>query len=211
MSTMGRNRPHVSAANHPETDLALVQRVAHKDRKAFESLYYAYHRRIFQFVLRLVRRADVADEVVNDVMFVVWERAAAFKGQSRVSTWILGIAYRKALKGLQRLKLRSHADVDIEDALAEASLADEATNPESALDHSILLDHLERGIEALSPEHQSVVELTALGYSYAAISEIVGCPTNTVKTRMFHARRRLKGYLADAAANPTTDSTGETR
>src|SRR6201981_2698462 len=77
-----------------ETDL--IARIAEGDRKAFEELYYLYHRRLARFLTRLTRRYDIAEEVVNDTFWVVWRKASSFRGDSQPSTWILGIAYRKA-------------------------------------------------------------------------------------------------------------------
>src|SRR5215469_9860381 len=77
-------------------EVDLVARVAEGDRKAFEELYYLYHRRLARFLTRLTKRYDVAEEVVNDTFWVVWRKAKTFRGDSQPSTWILGIAYRKA-------------------------------------------------------------------------------------------------------------------
>ena len=77
-------------------EMDLIARVGEGDRKAFEELYYLYHRRLARFLTRLTRRYDIAEEVVNDTFWVVWRKAKSFRGDSQPSTWILGIAYRKA-------------------------------------------------------------------------------------------------------------------
>jgi RNA polymerase sigma-70 factor (ECF subfamily) len=86
----------------PDDELALLRRVATKDRKAFEALYHLYYRRLFGYLLKLTRRAELVEEVLNDVMLAIWKGAATFDGRSRPSTWIFGIAYHKALKALSR-------------------------------------------------------------------------------------------------------------
>src|SRR5947199_7224448 len=83
-------------------ELTLLRRVATKDRRAFEALYHLYYRRLFGYLLKLTRRADLVEEVLNDVMLAIWKGAASFDGRSRPSTWIFGIAYHKALKALAR-------------------------------------------------------------------------------------------------------------
>src|SRR4051812_19615310 len=83
-------------------ELTLLRRVATKDRKAFEALYHLYYRRLFGYLLKLTRRAELVEEVLNDVMMAIWKGAASFDGRSRPSTWIFGIAYHKALKALAR-------------------------------------------------------------------------------------------------------------
>src|SRR5581483_10767316 len=62
----------------------------------FEELYNLYHRRLARFLTRLTRRYDIAEEVINDTFWIVWRKAGDFRGDSQPSTWILGIAYRKA-------------------------------------------------------------------------------------------------------------------
>src|SRR4029077_21080493 len=74
----------------------LIARVAQGDRRAFEELYNLYHRRMARFLTRLTHRYDVAEEIINDTFWVVWRKAGEFRGDSQPSTWILGIAYRKA-------------------------------------------------------------------------------------------------------------------
>lgn len=188
------------AAPEPHEDRCLLSQVAQQDRRAFEVLYRRYYRRIFQFVARLVRHEDVAEEVVSDVMFAVWKGAATFAGSSSVSTWLLGIAYRQAMKSLDRNRRHSRTDCN-EELLAETVDARPAADPESA---AIIHDEdarLQQAIGTLADHHRVVVELTAMGHSYGEIAEVVGCPENTVKTRMFHARQLLRRFLERAGGN----------
>jgi RNA polymerase sigma-70 factor (ECF subfamily) len=189
---------------HPEPpsstaadDLALLSRVAVGDRDAFRRLYAQYHRRLHRFLMRLTRQRPLTEEVINDTMMVVWQHAGDFRGASRVSTWILGIAYRRALKTLERSRNASAQDTIV----AAATLPD-----------GLLLDALSQGTEThdwidtalaqLSPEHRMVIELAYfLGLSCEEIAEIVGCPLGTVKTRMFYGRERLRQVLT-ALASP---------
>jgi RNA polymerase sigma-70 factor, ECF subfamily len=173
----------------PNDELALLRRVAAKDRKAFEALYHLFYRRLFGYLLKLTRRADLVEEVLNDVMLAVWRGAPGFDGRSRASTWIFGIAYHKALKALAR---RPEAAADDGDRLEPV----DAEEPESLAARRELAGVLGRALGALPPEQRAVVELTYYyGLAYQEIAEIVGCPVNTVKTRMFHARRRLRELL----------------
>src|SRR5262245_55029083 len=153
-------------------DLALLSRVSEGDRDAFRRLYSHYHRRLHRFLMRLTRERQLTEEVINDTMMVVWQHAADFRGASRVSTWILGIAYRRALKTLERTRNTSAQDVIV----AAASAPD-----------GVLLDALGHGAEThdwidaaltrLSAEHRMVIELAYfLGLSCEEIAEIVGCP-----------------------------------
>ncbi|XOV87167.1 MAG: RNA polymerase sigma factor [Pseudomonadota bacterium] len=173
-----------------QTDLELLQRVATRDRIAFEALYARYYPQLSRYLARLLRRPELVEEIVNDTMFVVWEKAGVFEGRSKVSTWVIGIAYLKGIKALDRLKTMPD-QVGI--SLPETEELEETNDLISKLG----LDQWVRaGLDLISPDQRSVIELTYFsGCSYQEIAEIMDCPVNTVKTRMFHARRRLAKLL----------------
>src|SRR5690242_6559088 len=81
-----------------DDDLTLLQRIVGKDRHAFETLYSRYARRLYGYLSKFIKQQELIEEVLDDVMFVVWQNAARFDYTSRLSTWIFGIAYHKALK-----------------------------------------------------------------------------------------------------------------
>jgi len=171
----------------------LIARVADHDLRAFEQLYRAYHARLTRFLDRMTRRRAVIEEVLNDTMLVVWNRSDTFNGRSKVCTWIFAIAYRKALKALQR------HDEAVEDAEPDQRAASD-DGPERQMQQRQASMGLVRALDALSIDHRMVVELSYFhGMGYREIAEIVDCPVDTVKTRMFHARRRLRTLLAGDA------------
>ncbi|MGE5117544.1 MAG: RNA polymerase sigma factor [Betaproteobacteria bacterium] len=168
----------------------LVGAVARGERPAFDALYRAYYPRLTRFLDRMLRRPALVEEVLDDTMLVVWRAAQRYNGTSKVSTWIFAIAYRTALKALRRL------DEPVEDAAADARPTSEP-GPEQQLDQRQVRELLARALGALSAPQRAVVELTYFhGIGYREIAAIVDCPVDTVKTRMFHARRRLKSLLA---------------
>lgn len=172
----------------PECDpeAILIARVAVREQAAFAELYGIYRRRLARFLGRFLASPDTIDEIINDVMFVVWQNASRFELRSKVSTWIFGIAWRKALKALERQQ-RSAAPQASPDDIGKC---DEAV---SALETR---EWLGRALARLGPDQRLVVELTFFaGCSYQEIAEIADCPVNTVKTRMFHARHRLRDIL----------------
>jgi len=178
-----------------DSEIHLLRRVGARDRKAFEALYHAYYRRLFAYLLKVMRRADLVEEVLNDVMLAIWKGAAGFDGRSRPSTWIFGIAYHKALKALARRSARAMESTDTDREPAEPVDSEE---PESLLARRELATVLGQALRALPAEQRTVVELTYYyGLPYQEIAEIMGCPVNTVKTRMFHARRRLRELLPE--------------
>jgi RNA polymerase sigma-70 factor (ECF subfamily) len=169
-----------------DAETALVARVAAREQAAFAELYGSYRRRLARFLGRFLASPDTIDEIINDVMFVVWQDASRFELRSKVSTWIFGIAWRKALKALERQK--RHA--------APQLSPDEIERPDEAASALENREWLGRALDRLSADQRLVVELTFFaGCSYQEIAEIADCPVNTVKTRMFHARHRLRDIL----------------
>ena len=175
-----------SAAREAE----LIARVARQDRRAFEELYNLYHRRLARFLTRLTRRYDLAEEIINDTFWVVWRGAGDFRGESQPSTWILGIAYRKA-----RNAFRSAARARARENLSPPSFPLTTEEPARAEE---LRDWLAHALNELPVEQRLAVELCyELGHSCEEISKIMGCPVNTVKTRLFHARAKLQKRLPE--------------
>jgi len=172
------------------SDEALLERVVARDVRAFETLYRKHHGRLVGLVTRLTRRAELGDEVANEAMLVLWQRAPDFRGASRVSTWLCGIAYRLALKRLARDSRRPETVEIAEDHGVDTR------SPEHAYAEVQSHDRLRRAIAALPPAQRAVVDLTfAEGCSYPEIAELLDLPLGTVKTRMFHARTRLRHAL----------------
>lgn len=177
----------------PPSETALFEAVRLGDRASFEELYHLYYRRLYGYLLRIAGRPELVEECINEVMFIVWKDAQRFRGQSRLSTWIFGIAYRQAMKLLQRTE-REERELPV-----EAVEAPPPKDPSAELDRRQLRWTLDKALAKLSPEHRAVVELTFFhDHSYREVAAIVGCPVNTVKTRMFHARRKLRHFLQPA-------------
>lgn len=169
-------------------DVGLLVAVRAGDLRAFERLYRRYQPRLARFVANIVRSTPVVEEVVNDTLMVVWQRPHSFAGASKFSTWLYAIAYRKALRARHRRPLPQD-----DPALLITSEAE----PDHALVRERARAVLLEAMRALSPEHRTVVDLTYFHESgYREIAEIMNCPVDTVKTRMFHARRHLRRKLA---------------
>lgn len=188
-----RRQPVASdpAAAADALELALLDGVKRGRLADFETLYRLYHPRLTRFLSHMLRQRELVDEVLDDTLLVVWQGADTFAGRSKLSTWIFGIAYRKALKAIER-----------QDPPVDTADWDEATPAEDGPEHKLNLAQLRRRLLAalaeLSPEHRAVVELCYFSdMAYGEIAEVVGCPPETVKTRMFYARRRLRTLLDD--------------
>jgi RNA polymerase sigma-70 factor, ECF subfamily len=169
-----------------EHDNELLAAIAAGNRRALEELYLAYHRRLARFLSRFTPRYENVEEIINDTFMVVWQSAADFRHASQVSTWIIGIAYRTALKSVRRQK--NHT--------AARSLQE---YPEQTVDPTIdaeTQDWLTHGLNQLPVEQRLTLELAYhMGHSLEEIATITGCPVGTVKARMFHAREKLRQYL----------------
>jgi RNA polymerase sigma-70 factor (ECF subfamily) len=169
-----------------EHDSELLAAVAAGSRRALEELYLAYHRRLARFLSRFTPRYENVEEIINDTFLAVWQSAKDFRHASQVSTWIIGIAYRTALKSLRRQK--NHA--------AARSLDE---YPEQTIDPTFeteVQDWLEHGLNRLPVEQRLTLELAYhMGHSLEEIAAITECPVGTVKARMFHAREKLRQYL----------------
>jgi RNA polymerase sigma-70 factor (ECF subfamily) len=189
-------QPLSVVAARDETDQQLLARVAAQDREAFRELYISYHRRLSRFLMRLTNRYEIAEEIINDTLWIVWRQAGSFRYESRVSTWILGIAYRRTLKALRhRDPPAGFQAVPIDEELLLAP--DDAAKSEV---HEWIL----QGLNQLPLEQRMVVEFAYdLGHSCEEIAAIMACPVNTVKTRLFHARRKLRQILPGLAGLET--------
>ncbi len=190
--------PRSATGSLPEDDdRRLMARVAAKDQRAFTLLYQRYAPRLGRFLSKSLRSHTLVNETLNDTMLVLWRKASQFDpDRARFSTWLFGIAHHAGLQALARSAKESGTPLPIGEEREHAE-------PESTDDpaRTVLGWELGRELMAalrqLSPEHRTVIELTFVeGFSYPQIASIVGCPENTVKTRMFHARRRLAQLLS---------------
>ena len=178
--------------NDEERDV--LTRVADGDRDAMTRLFAIYHRRLFNFVYRLTSSFSITDELVNDIMLLVWQKASTFRGESRVSTWIFGIAYRQTMRRVTRKQLETSSSIDVDNFPADGNGTAETE------------DWILHGLHKLPAAQQlAIVLVFYLGLTYEETAAVAGCPVNTIKTRMFHARRKLKEYL-QAAASPSQSS-----
>jgi len=168
----------------------LLVAVAAGNRRALEELYLAYHRRLARFLSRFTPRYENVEEIINDTFLAVWQSAKDFRHASQVSTWIIGIAYRTALKSLRRQKRHT----------AAGSLDD---FPEQTVDPTFeteIQDWLKHGLNQLPVEQRLTLELAYhMGHSLEEIAAITECPVGTVKARMFHAREKLRRYLPNSS------------
>lgn len=169
----------------------LLQRIASQhDTQALEQLYAIYRPRLAGFLRRMTDDDDRISELINEAMFCVWKNAAQFKGSAKVSTWIFTIAYREFCRVLKKEGKQSR----IVDSIANEQLGlDELSQ---AFDGTAQVESgelIHTALEALPLEQRMAIELRYfLGKSMSEIAQIAGCPQNTVKTRVHHAKKKLR-------------------
>jgi RNA polymerase sigma-70 factor, ECF subfamily len=178
------------------SDDMLLESIADGNRTAMHILYCRHNVRVYRFILRIVRDATTAEDLVSQVFLDVWRTASQFQGRSQVSTWLLSIARFKALTAMRQ---RRFEDIDQEDV---RQIPDESDTPETSLDRNDTSAILRACVAKLSPAHREII--TLVYYHEKSVEEvgaIIGIPQSTVKTRMFYARKQLADLLRGAGVD----------
>jgi RNA polymerase sigma-70 factor (ECF subfamily) len=185
---MHRRHPRVATPASELAEAACLAAIAAGDVAAFERLYRALYPRLFRFVLRVTGRLDGVEDVLSETMLAVWRGAAGYRGDTRASAWVFGIAYRQAVQALRRRGVAPDRP---------ASEPADSACTEAAADAAALRQALRTALAALPADQRAAVDLTFYhGCSCGEVAAILGCPVGTVKSRMFQARMRLRPLLA---------------
>lgn len=172
----------------------LLERIGRQDQSAFRELYKAFSRRVFTYVLNMVKDHGRAEEILVDTMYEVWRAPARFRGDSQFGTWLIGIARNKALM-VYRSRRADEVHDDLDD-IAETKASDSPDAFAQLADKQRSQGVL-HCMGKLSDEHRECMHLVFFeGLSLAEIASVQGCPENTVKTRLFHARQNIKKCLS---------------
>jgi RNA polymerase sigma-70 factor, ECF subfamily len=155
---------------------------------------FARHRTpVYRWLLRFVGNETIAEDLLSDVFFDVWQQAGRFEGRSAVATWLLSIARFKALSARRR---RTDAELD---ETIEATIADSADNAEVLLEKQHQGAVVRQALTKLSTEHREIIDLVY--YHEKSIEEcaqVLAIPAATVKTRLFYARKKLAALVEQA-------------
>ena len=183
----GRRR----SADKETSDQALVSLIAQGDKDAMQVLFGRHNVRVFRFLTRFVDNEATAEDLVSEVFIEVWRNAGQFEARSQVSTWLLAIA-RHQVGSL----LRRHSEAPLDPDMA-MTIADPSDNAETLLDREDRSKIIRRCLTQLSPAHREIIDLVYYHErTIEDVAEIIGVPQNTVKTRMFYARKRIGELLA---------------
>jgi RNA polymerase sigma-70 factor (ECF subfamily) len=173
--------------DYNDRDRTLIAAIAAGDEGAFNEIHARYYQRIANFTRRFTRCSELSAEITNDTLWAIWRGAPGFRGHSKVSTWILGIAChicRKTLKKTSRQEAHEEPMRDLMAAMHEPS-----SEPDDR-------EWIGAALVQLSVDQRTALELFYhCGHSCEEIAERVHCPANTVKTRMHHGRRKLRRLL----------------
>lgn len=177
-------------ADKETSDEVLVGLIGKGNKDAMQALFVRHNLKVFRFLMRFVDNESTAEDLVSEVFIEVWRNAAQFEARSRVSTWLLAIARNKALSALRR---RSTDELDQE---VLEFVEDPNDNPEVALQKVERSELLRDCLKQLSPAHREIIDLVYYHErTIDDVAEIIGVPQNTVKTRMFYARKRIAELL----------------
>ncbi|MEZ5657457.1 MAG: sigma-70 family RNA polymerase sigma factor [Burkholderiaceae bacterium] len=167
---------------------ALLERIGRRDESALRELHDRLARRIFLFAMARLRNEEAAETVMTDTLFEIWKHPDRFRGESRFSTWVLGIAKYKVLTAL-RASEDFHEDVDdYAETLADPD-ADVAGDIQAQQESLVLRDCIEK----LNDAQREAIQLVFFeGLALGEIAQVQSVPEGTVKTRLFHARKNLK-------------------
>jgi RNA polymerase sigma-70 factor, ECF subfamily len=173
------------------TDENLIKAIAAGNQLAMRTLYARHHVQIYHFIVRLGCDTDHAEDVVSEVFLTVWRQAGTFESRSQVSTWIMSIARFKALTAISR---RREPQLDEE---SMEMVLDDADTPEQTVLHTDRRAQLRSCIAQMSPDHREVIDLVYYhDLTVEEVAKLLNIPKNTVKTRMFYARKHLARLLA---------------
>jgi RNA polymerase sigma-70 factor (ECF subfamily) len=182
-------KPRVAAAER--SDQALVQAIAAGDKQALQVLFGRHNVRVYRFILRFLNDESTAEDLVSEVFFDVWRQAERFECRSQVSTWLMAIARNKALSVLRRRQ------TEVLDEEVAEFIEDTADTPEVSIQKKQQTAVLRDCLTQLSPAHREIIDLVYYHEkSIDEVAQIIGVPQNTVKTRMFYARKRVGELLS---------------
>ena len=177
-----------------------MAQIATGEQAALRTLFTRHYSRVYRFVSRFVKDRDAVEEVVNDTFLIAWQQAPRFEGRSRVATWLLGIARYRALGAV---KARQAHPESMEQH--EATLVDPSERVDARMQREDSSDYLKRCLAMLPREQALLIELHYFSdKSLKESAALTGVPLNTIKTRMFLARKKLATMLV----NEDSDSAG---
>ena len=167
-------------------NLDLLKKVCGGDEKAFRQLYDLTHKRVYFYLYRLVHGKQMAEDILVETYSEVWRCAKKFRGNSAVTTWIMGIARNLAMNELGKSK--THENIDDFPNLSSGVVPDAEPMDRQRL--------LKEAMIKLPLKHREILDLVFFhDLTYPEVSRMLNVPVNTVKTRVFYAKETLRNAL----------------
>jgi len=175
------------------TDLDLLKACVPENEEAFAALYQRYEKRVFQYLMTVVNDATLAEETLVEVMLALWKGLKTFQGQSKVSTWIFGIAHHKAVDALRKVTSQQRGGTPLHEI---AETAESEHNPYEEAQQQRMATLTNQALTTLTPDHREIIHMAFYEeLSYPEIADLLHIPVNTVKTRVYYAKQQLKKSL----------------
>ncbi|MEN3033574.1 MAG: RNA polymerase sigma factor [Aquificaceae bacterium] len=170
----------------------IIQRIAKGEESALVELINIMQKRVFSYCFSLVGNYEDAEEITSDVFFQIWKSASNFKNLSTPTTWIFGIARNLCLNHLRKKKFH----------FQELLESDAVFNPSEEQELSATVEEIRQALTKLSPIQREILYLVFYEeMDYKSIATLLKIPENTVKTRVFNAKRKLKEILSHERTN----------
>ena len=170
----------------------LLASVAKGDEAAFERLYAATRAKLFGVVLRILRRQDLAEEVIQEAYVKIWNNAGQFNpGMASPITWMVSIARNRAID-----VVRKRTETSIEEEPAAMEVASDTPDPLARREMTEELKRILECVGQLDPERQKLVLLAYYnGWSREQLAEKFNTPLNTVKTWLRRSMLEIRECL----------------
>lgn len=187
-------------------DHELVEAVKAGDRRAFQTLFQRYERKVYAVAYGFLRNQEDALDVVQEAFIKVHRYLPNFEGQSSFYTWLYRIVANLCIDHLRRSGRKR--DVEFDDRLRHDADQNEAAvalvpvsalgDPAQAVKNKEILAAVEESLAQLSDKHRAVIVMRELqGLSYADMAKAMNCSKGTIMSRLFHARRNMQKLLKD--------------
>lgn len=167
----------------------LMEQVARGDNIAFRQLYDLSYGKVFRYVQKMVREESLVDDILTQTYMIAWQKSDTFQGNGRITTWLIGIARNIMLREYKKKKNHLPFEEEYSGADTQSQFEVEVKSTNTAL---------KAALQTLKRKHREILELVFYQeFSYGEVAELIGIPVNTVKTRVFHAKKALKDVLQE--------------
>jgi len=194
---------YAQVARLTQGERALLERCLRRDAAAFDEIVLQYKTKVFNYLHRMTGNSQDAEDLTQEVFIRLYTSLPSFKNQSSLNTWIFRIASNLCIdrfrrgKKFQAIAYSLDEATDTDDGTTSRELPDLTFEPHRIAENSELADQISNALVRLPDKLRAVILLHDIeDMPYDEIARVVGCPIGTVKSRLFHARVRLRDLLS---------------